>query len=100
MCTSICEIAPIEGQGRTDSGWIGLDTAVVSFDHPRHAPYDDAICIDFFRDGKDAGARVAVELPLESAKALARALNHAIAEADEQEATGAPPLKLKLAKAA
>ena len=103
MCTSIVEIAPVEGQGRTARGWIDLTTAVVSYDHPHHAPYEEAICIDFVNANLDAGARVAVEIPLESARAFARALNRAIAEADELaiECAALPPAgrTLKVASA-
>ena len=98
MCTSIVEIAPVEGQGRTARGWIDLTTAVVSFDHPHHAAYEEAICIDFVNANMDAGARVAVEIPLESARAFARALNRAIAEADELalECAAQPPAERTL----
>ena len=82
MCTSIVEIAEAQGAGKGDRGWFELTSAVVSYDHPHHAWYEEAICIDFVNAALDPGARVAVEISLDSAKALAGALSRAIAAAE------------------
>ena len=86
MCTSIVEIVRAEGAGKGEGGWFDLTNAVVSYDHPHHAFYEEAITIDFVNADLGAGARVAVEISLESAKELAAALARAIAAADEVEA--------------
>jgi tRNA A37 threonylcarbamoyltransferase TsaD len=58
---------------------------VVSYDHPHHALLEDAITIDFVNPALGPGARAAVEITLESAKAFAAALARAIAGAEEME---------------
>lgn len=93
MCTSIVEIVPAWGAGKGTEGWFDLTHAVVSYDHPHHALLEEAITIDFVNSGLGPGARVAVEIDLTSAKALAAALARAIAQAEEVEegrARGAP----------
>ena len=37
MCTSIIEIAPAEGMAKRGDQWFELTTAVVAYDHARHA---------------------------------------------------------------
>jgi hypothetical protein len=86
MCTSIVEIAPAEGMAKCGDGWFDLTHSVVSYDHARHALLADAITIDFVNSGLPPGARAAVELTLETAKALHAALTKAIAEAEVEEA--------------
>lgn len=86
MCTSIVEIVGAEGAGKSVEGWIGLTHAVVSYDHPHHALLEEAIAIDFVNAAMGPGARVAVELTLDSAKALSGALTRAIAAAEIEEA--------------
>ena len=86
MCTSIVEIVDAQGEGRGGDGWFPLARAVVSYDHPHHALLDEAICIDFVNPDLGPGARAAVEITLESAKALNAALTRAIAAAEEMEA--------------
>jgi hypothetical protein len=85
MCTSVVEIARVEGSGKGGDGWFDLTTSVVSYDHPHHALFEDAINIDFVNSALGPGARVAVEISLESAKALSAALARAIAGAEEME---------------
>jgi hypothetical protein len=85
MCTSIVEIVKVEGTGKGEEGWFDLTTAVVSYDHPHHALLEDAINIDFVNPALGPAARVAVEITLESARALSAALARAIAAADEVE---------------
>ena len=82
MCTSIVEIVEADGAGKGASGWFDLTHSVVSYDHPHHALFDEAITIDFVNSTLGPGARVAVEISLESAKALSAALSRAIAEAE------------------
>lgn len=86
MCTSIVEIANAEGMAKRGDTWFPLGQAVVAYDHARHAPLGDVITLDFVNTGLDVGARAAVELTLESAKALRAALDRAIAAAEVEEA--------------
>jgi Family of unknown function (DUF6295) len=86
MCTSIVEIAPAEGMAKREDEWFPLTHSVVAYDHARHAVLADVITIDFVNSGLPPGARAAVELTLETAKALNAALAKAIAEAEIEEA--------------
>jgi hypothetical protein len=86
MCTSIVEIAPASGMAKGADDWFDVTHSVVAYDHARHAMLADVITIDFVNSGLPPGARAGVELTLESAKALAAALEKAIAEAEVEEA--------------
>jgi hypothetical protein len=94
MCTSIVEIAPASGmakggpvnEAKGEDGWFPLTHSVVAYDHARHALLYDAITIDFVNADLPPGARAAVELTLETAKALNEALAKAIAAAEIEEA--------------
>ena len=86
MCTSIVEIVGADGAGKGDNGeWFKLTHSVVSYDHPHHALFEDAINIDFVNPALGPGARVAVEISLEAAKELSGALARAIAAAEIEE---------------
>jgi hypothetical protein len=85
MCTSIVEIVGADGAGKSSDGWFELTHSVVSYDHPHHALLEEAITIDFVNEALGPGARVAVELTLESAKELSGALARAIAAAEIEE---------------
>ena len=85
MCTSIVEIVAADGAGKSEDGWFDLTHSVVSYDHPHHALLEEAITIDFVNRALGPGARVAVELTLESAKELSGALTRAIAAAEIEE---------------
>ena len=90
MCTSIVEIVDADGAGKGGDGWFHLTHSVVSYDHPHHALLEEAITIDFVNAGLGPGARVAVELSLESAKRLSAALAKAIAAAEIEEGARLP----------
>ncbi len=85
MCTSIVEIVGAEGAGKGGDGWFDVTQAVVAYDHPHHALLEEAIAIDFINAALGPAARVAVELTLESAKALSGALARAVAAAEVAE---------------
>jgi Family of unknown function (DUF6295) len=85
MCTSIVEIVKAEGAGKGGDGWFDLTHSVVSYDHPHHALYDEAITIDFVNATLGPSARAAVEISLQSARDLSAALIKAIAEAEAVE---------------
>jgi hypothetical protein len=86
MCTSVVEIVECEGAGTSEGGWFPVTKAVVSYDHPHHALFEDAITIDFVNDDLGPAARAAIEISLDSAKALVAALTRAIEGAEEMEA--------------
>jgi hypothetical protein len=90
MCTSIVEIVDADGAGKGEGGWFGVTRAVVSWDHPHHALLEEAINIDFLNPALEPAARVAVELTLQSAKALSVALTKAIAAAELEERARSP----------
>ena len=93
MCTSIVEIVAAEGMAKREDEWFPLTHASVAYDHARHALLADVITIDFINEALPPGARAAVELTLETAKALAAALAKAIAEAEIEEADRAQGLE-------
>jgi Family of unknown function (DUF6295) len=85
MCTSIVETVGVDGAGKAEGGWFRLSHAVVSYDHPHHALLEEAITIDFVNLALGPGARVAVELSLDAARALSGALTRAVGAADREE---------------
>jgi Family of unknown function (DUF6295) len=101
MCTSIVEIAPAEGMAKREDKWFTLTHAVVAYDHARHALLEDVITIDFVNAGLPPSERAAVELTLDTAKALHEALAKAIAAAELEEADRLRSMKqIRLAAAA
>jgi hypothetical protein len=81
MCTYVTEKIKLTGSGKGADGWFGLTDASVYFDHPVHAPAEHSLNIDFLNPGRGPSARVAVELTVESARALAQAIEAALAAA-------------------
>jgi hypothetical protein len=79
MCTWISEQTAIRAHGKGVSDWIALNRANVYYDHPVSAPLDHALIIDFVDDRAGPGARVSVELSVESARDLLRAVEAALA---------------------
>jgi hypothetical protein len=86
MCTTIGGSVPICGSGKGANGWRAVDTVNLSYDHPYHAQLEHAVNIDFTKAADRSGARVAVELNRESARALALRLLAIVDEADAYEA--------------
>ena len=86
MCTYITEKADIFGSAKGPKGWMRIDTANVYFDHPFHAPLDHALNIDFVCEAEGGNERVAVELSAESARALIRKIEAALASGEEAHA--------------
>jgi Family of unknown function (DUF6295) len=81
MCTYLTEKVDLAGSGKGAAGWFPLTEATVYFDHPQHAPAGHTLNIDFRNPGQGPSARVAVELTAESARALAAAIQAALAAA-------------------
>lgn len=74
MCTGIVENTKVSGSGKGQHGWVPLDQACVSYDHPDHARSEQAVIIDFLNDAAGPESRIAVELTPESARSLAHAI--------------------------
>jgi Family of unknown function (DUF6295) len=74
MCTYQTERVVVRGSGKGPSGWFSLTDATVYLDHPVHAPADHTLNLDFLNPDRGPGARVAVELHPDSARALAEAI--------------------------
>lgn len=70
MCTMIAKQVEIAGSGKGAGGWFAVREANVSYDHPFHVSLEHALNIDFVDEAQGPGARVAVELSVESARAL------------------------------
>ena len=66
----IAQKVAIEGSGKGTGGWFAVRQANVSYDHPFNAPLEHALNIDFVDPAQGPGARVAVELSAEAARAL------------------------------
>jgi hypothetical protein len=79
MCTYIVDKVKIAGSGKGANGWFDVTQANVSYDHPHHALYDHTLNIDFVNEGDGIGARVAVELTADSARALVGSILAALA---------------------
>jgi hypothetical protein len=82
MCTMIVQQVAIEGSGKGAGGWFAVRQANVSYDHPFDAPLEHALNIDFVNEAQGPGARVAVELTVESARTLVGAIQAVLARAE------------------
>ncbi len=82
MCTMISEQIIIEGSGKGANGWFTLHEADVSYDHPFDAPFEHSLNIDFVNESQGPGARVAVELSVEAARALVETIQAVLARAE------------------
>jgi hypothetical protein len=74
MCTYITERLEVAGSGKGPNGWFTITDASVYYDHPVSAPFGHALTIDMLNPAHGPGARVALELNAESARALAAAI--------------------------
>ncbi len=83
MCTMIAKQIKVEGTGKGAQGWFKLGEADVSYDHPFEAPFEHALNIDFVNEAMGPGARVAVELSVESARSLVEAIQAVLAQAEK-----------------
>jgi uncharacterized protein DUF6295 len=81
MCTYLTETISVAGSGKRAAGWFRVTDATVYFDHPVHALAEHTLNIDFANPSRGPGARVAVELTAESARALIQAIEATLASA-------------------
>jgi hypothetical protein len=82
MCTYISNSTTVAGGAKGTAGWFRVTDATVGFDHPSFASADHAILLDFTSRDGDLSSRVAVELDLESGRALLATLEETIREAE------------------
>lgn len=85
MCTNIVERSSLVGSGRGREGWFKLSEVSVSYDHPFELAVEHAVNIDFTNESVGVGARVAVELTIDSAKELVKVLMAAVDRAEQYE---------------
>jgi uncharacterized protein YhdP len=83
MCTNIATKTPVTGSAKTASGWMSVNEATMSFDHASHLWVDHALRIDFVDASDENAYRVAVELDLDSGKALLKRLEEVIEAAEK-----------------
>ncbi|HET7737566.1 MAG TPA: DUF6295 family protein [Tepidiformaceae bacterium] len=84
MCTMIAERTEISGSARGAGPWWQLDHLYLSYDHPYHIQLEHALNLDFVNEA--TGARIALELSLDDARALAARLTQVVAKAEAYEA--------------
>jgi hypothetical protein len=72
----------IDGSGKGTGGWITITQANVSYDHPFNAPMEHALNLDFVNEALGPGARVAVELSVNSARALIDTIQKVLEQAE------------------
>lgn len=82
MCTMIAQKALISGSGKGAKGWFKVRQVDVSYDHPYHVPLEHALNLDFVNEAEGPGARVAVELTLDSARQLVETIQAVLAQAE------------------
>lgn len=83
MCTYLTEKIAVDGSGKGATGWFAGTEAIVYVDHPVHAQYGHTVNIDVLNPALGPSARVALELTEETARALAAAIERALAAAPE-----------------
>ena len=84
MCTMIAHQVQIMGRGKSNLEWFELREANISYDHPYDLPLEHALNIDFVNEALGPGARVAVELSVDAARQLVKAIEAVLAQADQR----------------
>ena len=100
MCIRSIQYRKIEGSAKGVIGWFGATHLAVCNDHPHHLEADWSINIDVVNEQMEPSARVALELTLDSAKALAEAILAVVRETEEEEAEIAAKAKATATEAA
>lgn len=80
MCTTIATATRIRGAATRGDAWVDVDHAAIGYDHATRLWAEHAVRLDLLHAGRTAAA---VELDLESAKALRSRLDEVIARAEE-----------------
>lgn len=79
MCTMIAQQVSVNGSGKAATGWVTIDQASVSYDHPFDMPIEYSLNLDFTNQ---AGARVAVEMDAVSARKLVETIQEVMRRAE------------------
>ena len=82
MCTMIAKKVTMEGSGKNSEDWFRVNQANVAYDHPYHVFREHSLNIDFVNEAEGPGARVAVELSVESARNLVDTILNVLKEAE------------------
>ena len=82
MCTMIARKVAMEGSGKNSEDWFRVNQANVAYDHPYHVFREHSLNIDFVNEADGPGARVAVELSVESARNLVDTILNVLNEAE------------------
>jgi hypothetical protein len=82
MCTMISLRTPVSGGGKGASGWFPVTQVNIGYDHTSYMQQEHAILLDFVNPSINPGARVAVELDLDSTRAFVAQLQEAIKAAE------------------
>jgi hypothetical protein len=82
MCTMIAQQIPVKASGKAGGNWFAVRQANVSYDHPFDLPLEHALNLDFVNEAQGPGARVAVELTVESARALVATIQAVLDKAE------------------
>lgn len=82
MCTMIATSARIHGSAKGAQGWGGVDQVVIAYDHATRTWTEHAVRLDFRDSGARGGDQVAIEMDLDSGKALLEQLSQVIASAE------------------
>jgi Family of unknown function (DUF6295) len=82
MCTMIAVSAAMRGTGKGEKGWFPITQATIGYDHATHSGTAHALLLDFTNYDLGVDARVALELDLDSGRALMAQLLAAIEAAE------------------
>jgi hypothetical protein len=82
VCTMIAVTTMISGAGKGEDGWFPVNQATVGYDHSTHTNDEHALLLDFVNYDIGTNARVAVELDIDSGRALIAQLQEAITQAE------------------
>ena len=84
MCSYVTVQIPLQGSAKgPGSSWFAVTDAAVYFDHPVHAMAEHTLNIDVTAPARGPAARVALELTADAARELVRAIESALASAEE-----------------
>jgi len=85
MCTYTTVKDTVDGSAKGPGGtWFHVSDVTVYFDHPVHAMAEHTLNIDFADPSRGPAARVALELPAESAQRLVAAIQSALSAVPDE----------------
>jgi hypothetical protein len=78
VCTYQTELLEVKGSGKGPTDWLRVTQASVYLDHPVHAMAGHTVNIDLRDPAQGPAARVALELHVDAARALAESILRSI----------------------